>query len=264
MKTPTELPANLNRLSRDFLDDLRHLDREAVTALVYAAAGLAAIYYLKQPEAVSFIFGLAGRSDIAEAITDSAHSNLPLLAWWISVATVFYFLIPAAIIRFLWKRKVADFGLRIRAEKDALPILFGCFAIMVPLVFLFSGTQSFLAKYPFLRISSSESYFGPPLLYWELLYFLQFFGLEFFFRGFLVHSLKRTFGFYSVFVMTIPYCMIHFGKPAAETVAAIFAGVFLGWLSLRNGTIWIGLALHCGVAFLMDLLALYNKGLLAL
>lgn len=264
MKSPPALPAFLNRLSRDFLDDLRHLDREAVTALVYAALGLAAIYYLKQPEAVIFIFGLVARPDIAAAITDSANSNLPLLAWWIFVTTVFYFLVPAFIIRFFWKRKLADFGLRIRAEKDALPILSGCFAIMVPLVFLFSGTQSFLAKYPFLRISGSESYFGPLLLYWELLYFLQFFGLEFFFRGFLVHSLKRTFGFYSVFVMTIPYCMIHFGKPAAETMAAVFAGVFLGSLSLRNGSIWIGLALHCGVAFLMDLLALYNKGLLAL
>ncbi|WP_435616489.1 CPBP family glutamic-type intramembrane protease [Vibrio parahaemolyticus] len=78
----------------------------------------------------------------------------------------------------------------------------------------------------------------------------------------LVHSLKKSFGFYSVFVMTVPYCMIHFWKTAAETFAAILAGIFLGWISLRNGTIWIGLALHCGVAFSMDLLALYNKGLL--
>jgi membrane protease YdiL (CAAX protease family) len=56
--------------------------------------------------------------------------------------------------------------------------------------------------------------------------------------------------------------MIHFGKPPAETVAAVFAGIFLGWLAYRNGSIWLGLALHCTVAFSMDILALYNKGLL--
>jgi membrane protease YdiL (CAAX protease family) len=97
---------------------------------------------------------------------------------------------------------------------------------------------------------------------WELIYFVQFFGLEFFFRGFLVHSLKPALGKYAIFVMTVPYCMIHFGKPPAETFAAIFAGVFLGWLSYRSGSILLGLILHCAVAFAMDILALNNKGLL--
>ena len=53
-----------------------------------------------------------------------------------------------------------------------------------------------------------------------------------------------------------------FQKPMAEAFAAVIAGVFLGWLSFRNGTIWMGLILHCTVAFSMDILALYNKGLL--
>ena len=100
------------------------------------------------------------------------------------------------------------------------------------------------------------------LLIWELIYFLQFFGLEFFFRGFLLHSLKPSIGIYSIFVMMVPYCMIHWGKPIPETFAAIFAGIFLGWLSYRNGNIWMGLVLHCTVAFSMDVMSLFNKGLL--
>jgi membrane protease YdiL (CAAX protease family) len=56
--------------------------------------------------------------------------------------------------------------------------------------------------------------------------------------------------------------MIHFGKPPAETLSAIAAGIFLGWLSYKNGSIWLGLILHCTVAFSMDIFALYNKGLL--
>ncbi|HBE82011.1 MAG TPA: hypothetical protein DDW24_04420 [Blastocatellia bacterium] len=133
---------------------------------------------------------------------------------------------------------------------------------MIPLVYLMSLTSGFAAKYPFLHIYNGEPYIGTTLLLWELIYFLQFFGLEFFFRGFLVHSLKPSLGLYSIFVMTVPYCMIHFGKPAAETFSAIIAGIFLGWLSYRNGSIWLGLILHCAVAFSMDIFALFNKGLL--
>lgn len=250
------------RLTKEFVTDFASCDRRAIVALCYAATGLAAIYYLKQPEAVQSIFGFFGRPDIAETITASAGNNLPMLAWWVAVASIFYFILPAAIIILGWRQSLADFGLRLQTERNAVPILSGCFLLMAPLVAVFSATPGFAARYPFLKLNSGEPYLGPALLIWELLYFVQFFGLEFFFRGFLVHSLKGTMGIYSIFVMTVPYCMIHFGKPPAETFAAIFAGIFLGWLSLKNGSIWTGLALHCGVAFSMDLLALYNKGLL--
>ncbi|MBE7525992.1 CPBP family intramembrane metalloprotease [candidate division WWE3 bacterium] len=64
------------------------------------------------------------------------------------------------------------------------------------------------------------------------------------------------------FVMVIPYCMIHFGKPMPETFAAIIAGVVLGFLSLKSKSIWLGVMIHCSVALTMDLCALYRKGLL--
>jgi membrane protease YdiL (CAAX protease family) len=125
-----------------------------------------------------------------------------------------------------------------------------------------SLTAGFAAKYPFLKVYDGDPYLSSTLIVWELIYFLQFFGLEFFFRGFLLHSLKPTLGLYSIFAMTVPYTMIHFQKPMPEAFAAIFAGIFLGWLSFKNGNIWMGLVLHCTVAFSMDILALLNKGLL--
>ena len=125
--------------------------------------------------------------------------------------------------------------------------------------FIASLTSSFADKYPFFKIFTDEPYLGRAIIYWEIIYIFQFFCLEFFFRGFLIQSLKPSLGFYSIFVMTIPYCMIHFGKPGAEALAAIIAGVFLGWLSYTNNTIWLGLTLHCVVALTMDFLALYQK-----
>jgi len=235
--------------------DISKLDRRAIAALVYAAAGLTGIFYLKKPEVADAFFGV-------NSFSNPADNNLKSLVWWVGIVTIFYFIIPAAIVKFHWKADLKDFGLQFSIENGFWKVLAGCVALMLPLTYLMSLTSGFAAKYPFLQIYNGEPYIGQTLLIWELIYFLQFFGLEFFFRGFLVHSLKPSLGLYSIFVMTVPYCMIHFGKPPAETIAAIVAGIFLGWLSYRNGSIWIGLILHCTVAFSMDILALLNKGLL--
>jgi hypothetical protein len=182
--------------------------------------------------------------------------------WWVFVSVTFYFVIPSFVVKFIQKRNLSEIGLSRSIEKGFLKLLALCIAVMLPLVYLMSLTGSFSGKYPFLKVYNGDPYWSSTLLVWELVYFLQFFGLEFFFRGFLVHSLKPSLGVYSIFAMTVPYCMIHFQKPMPETFAAIGAGLFLGWISYRNGTIWLGLVLHCTVAFSMDILALYHKGLL--
>jgi uncharacterized protein len=248
----------LQRISTDF----SLLDRKAVFALVYTAAGLTGIYYAKNQESVANVFAGTRLEAVGDFIARSPDNNLPALGWWAAVVTLFYFVIPALFIKFYYRESLSDYGLSLRVEPGFGRLFVTSAAIMLPLVYLMSLTSSFATKYPFLKIYDGEPYIGTTLLFWEVIYFLQFFGLEFFFRGFLVHSLKPALGIYSIFVMTVPYCMIHFGKPAAETVAAIGAGIFLGWLSFRNGNIWLGLLLHCTVAFSMDVLALYNKGLL--
>lgn len=242
--------------------DLEELDRRAITALVYAAFGLTSIYYLKNQESVAAFLGETKFESVGQWLVYSPENNLPALAWWVAIVTIFYVVCPLLIIKFVWKAKVTDFGLKFGIEQGFWKLLLVSTGAMLPLIYVLSLTSGFAAKYPFLHIYNGEPFIGRTLLVWELIYFVQFFGLEFFFRGFLVHSLKRSLGLYSIFVMTVPYCMIHFSKPAAETLAAIAAGVFLGWLSYKNGSIWLGLLLHCTVAFSMDIMALYNKGLL--
>ena len=54
-----------------------------------------------------------------------------------------------------------------------------------------------------------------------------------------------------------------FERPDANvlwTLGAIFAGLFLGTVSLWTRSIWLGTALHISVAVSMDLAALYYKG----
>ena len=247
---------------RSIKNDFVLLDRKAVFALVYAAIGLSCIYYLKNPEFPAKVFGGTRFENIGNYIAYPDSNNLPLLGYWVVIVSVFYFVIPAAVIRFFYWERLGDYGLKLKIESGFWKLFAVCGMVILPLVYWMSLTSGFAAKYPFFQVYNGDSYFSSAFFVWELIYFVQFFGLEFFFRGFLVHSLKPAFGMYSIFVMTVPYCMIHFGKPPAETFAAIFAGIFLGWLSLKNGSIWLGLLLHCTVAFTMDVLALYNKGLL--
>ena len=251
---------------RDLIDrintDFSLLDRKAVFAFIYTAVGMTAIFYLKNQDSVAVFLTGTGLENFGDIIAHSPNNNLPALGWWVAVVTAFYFLIPALCIRYFYRENLSDYGLDFRLEAGFGKLFASAATIMLPLVYLMSLTGSFASKYPFLKIYNGDPYIGSTLLIWELIYFVQFFGLEFFFRGFLVHSLKPALGIYSIFAMTVPYCMIHFGKPPAETLAAIGAGIFLGWLSYRSGNIWLGLLLHCTVAFLMDIMALYNKGVL--
>ena len=249
-------------IAGQIIEDLRRLDRQAVFALVYAAVALTCIAYFKNPDYLAAILANTRFAFIGIEAAHPTANNLYNLVWWVFVSMIFYFAIPALFVKFVQKRSLREIGLAARIEPGFLKLLGLCIAIMLPITYLMSLTAGFAAKYPFLRVFNGDPYFSATLLVWELVYFFQFFGLEFFFRGFLVHSLKPSLGLYSVLVITVPYCMIHFQKPMPETFAAIIAGLFLGWISYKNGTIWLGLLLHCTVAFSMDILALYNKGLL--
>lgn len=249
-------------IAKQFKVDFGTLDRRAAFALIYAAVGLTLIFYLKDPKYLNLILSYTSFASIGIEAEFPAKSNLYGLVWWAYISVFFYVVPPLLYVLLVQKRKLSDIGLAAKIEPGFLKLLCICIAIMLPVTYLMSLTESFSSKYPFLQFYDLDPNIGTTLLIWELVYFLQFFGLEFFFRGFLVHSLKPSLGLYSVLVMTVPYVMIHFQKPMAETFAAVFAGLFLGWISYKNGTIWLGLVLHCTVALSMDILALWKKGLL--
>ena len=159
------------------------------------------------------------------------------------------------------RERIADYGLNFRGILRSSWVYLAMFLFMVGPLVLASQTEAFQAKYPFYHLQPGEP-FWPRLWIWEMAYVAQFFALEFFFRGFMVHGLRQRFGIYAVFVMTVPYCMIHFGKPMAETFGAIGAGIILGLMSLKTRSIWFGACLHVAVAMSMDFLSLWHKGML--
>ena len=49
------------------------------------------------------------------------------------------------------------------------------------------------------------------------------------------------------------YCTIHFGKPMGEAISSFFGGMLLGIVSFNTGSIWGGLMVHLGIAWLMEI-----------
>ncbi len=205
-----------------------------------------------------------GFRELGVSVFGTEYQRLGEYVYWVGFRVVFFFVLPALLIVSLPGERLREYGLSFKDFWKHLPIYGILFLIVLPAVIAVSFTDSFANHYPFYKPWQNAAHprgLGwHDLLIWEVLYMLQFFSLEFFFRGFLLHSLKRSLGAYAVFVMAVPYCMIHFGKPMPETLGAVAAGVVLGTLALRTGSIWAGVMIHVSVAWSMDFLALLQTG----
>ncbi|MDJ0867495.1 MAG: CPBP family intramembrane metalloprotease [Myxococcota bacterium] len=234
----------------------RRVDTKVITVLVLCAVILTALEYVSLGRGATAL-----ARALAEAGWSTGNPRLDRLACWAGIYIALYVPIPMLVVRFGFRESLRDYGLGLRgALRDAW--LYGVLlGVLAPVLWVASTLESFQARYPFYDLRAGESLW-PWLWAWEGLQLLYFFSLEWFFRGFLVHGLRQRLGFYAVPVMAVPYCMIHFGKPLPETLAAIVAGLVLGSLSLKNRTIWLGVAIHATVALSMDLASLWRRGLL--
>ncbi|MBA2663977.1 MAG: CPBP family intramembrane metalloprotease [Bradymonadaceae bacterium] len=185
------------------------------------------------------------------------YSRLARLAYWSATTFVGYLIVPVLYIKLVMRRSLLDFGFSLAGAFKHWWIYVGLYLLVMPAVYIVSHTESFQRTYPFYEFAQRSPF---DFFAWQLVYAAQFLALEFFYRGFLIHGLKHRFGVYAILVSTIPYCMIHFGKPLPETLGAIIAGVALGGLALYTRTIWLGVAIHISVAVSMDALSLLNQG----
>jgi membrane protease YdiL (CAAX protease family) len=180
--------------------------------------------------------------------------------WWCWTVIAAYSVVPGLYSRYVLKLSPSELGLNARGFLQHIWLYVGLFLLVFPFVFGVSGTEVFQDKYPLFDSRSNADEDLGLFLVWEVSYGLQFVALEFFFRGVLLFAAVRIIGPWAIPVMVIPYMMIHFGKPAAETVGAIFAGATLGLIALRTRSIYAGMAIHICVAYSMDLLSMWRKG----
>ena len=178
-------------------------------------------------------------------------------AWWVVARVLGYVVLPFPLWKLLYpKDSLLDLGLRTRGFSRHVWIYLLCLGVVVPAMLVVAQQPDFGSYYPFYKLSS-RSWFD--LILWESVYFIQFFALELFFRGFIIGTLRRTLGAAAIFAMAVPYCMIHYGKPYLEAHGAIVAGIVLGSLAAKTRSIYAGFLVHITVALSMDLLALWHR-----
>ena len=207
--------------------------------------------YYGQPKNFTELFG-------------DAVSNFPFPRIWsrlyaTSMYLLLYMLIPYLYIRLVLHERIQEHGFTLKGAGKYIRLYFIMILAVLPVIVIASFTEGFSRHYP-LYADAGSSWWD--LLIWETAYNLHFVALEFFFRGFMLFALVRYFGYYAIFIMVIPYTMVHFGKPIAETIGSILAGIALGTLSLRTRSIFGGVFIHITAAIGMDIMALLQKGLL--
>jgi membrane protease YdiL (CAAX protease family) len=246
---------------RVFVDTWERLNREAAeeraaapgfdnrVMVVLILAALVLVFQEYYGDRPNFDAALGAR------FAGSKYYSLYGFAWWSGAKIVGYLVVPALATWGLLRGRLRDYGFAMRGVGQHLWIYVALYLAILPVVVIASYTRPFLDTYPFYKYAprSWGDFFA-----WELMYGASFLALEFFFRGFLLFALKRTMGAYAIFVMIVPYCMIHFHKPVAEVCGAIFAGIILGTLAMATRSIWCGVLIHVSVAWTMDLLALLH------
>ena len=169
----------------------------------------------------------------------------------------FKLIVAAAILFILWKltkEKQTFYGTGVK-DFTVKPYLL-MLLIMVPLIALASTQHDFLAMYPKLKSISflkDHRHSGWYKLLYELSYGSDFISIELFFRGFLILAFAKWFGKDAILPMACFYCTIHFGKPLGECISSFFGGLILGVVIYNTRTIWGGLIVHLGIAWLMEL-----------
>ncbi|MBI3883628.1 MAG: CPBP family intramembrane metalloprotease [Sphingobacteriales bacterium] len=179
-----------------------------------------------------------------------------------SLGTVFFYLIPIGLYWFFVdKKKMPFYGFGVKKFK-VKPYLI-MLACMFPLLLAASFRDDFLQNYPiyynngFNQLTFIPQWLAIPLF--ELCYGLNFIMVEFLFRGFMVIALAETIGINAILPMATVYCVFHFGKPWGETISSFFGGTILGVVTYNSRSIYGGIMVHLGIAFMMELLAFLQK-----
>lgn len=177
------------------------------------------------------------------------HTTVSFFFLFILLPIGFHFLFPT--------RSRNPFGLSIKHIRENIKPYAILIAVMLPVLWLATSQPSFYSFYPLYRPANLDDW-----LAYESVYLLQFLGVEFFFRGWGLFRMEKMFPGYGVFLMVLPYALIHIHKPFPEAMASIVAGIVLGFLALKTRSIWPGIVVHTTVAFSTDLFSLVHSGLL--
>ena len=150
--------------------------------------------------------------------------------------TILYLFIPLLIIVLIFREDPRTYGFTFGDWKTG--IILTAIGIILMAIILW-----FVARNP-----AMQSYYKPQVdgLPWNT--FLDLFGWEFFFRGFILFAFVRKFGVEALWLQAVPFALAHIGKPEIETLSTIFGGFAFGWVAYRTRSFVYPFLIHWFVA----------------
>jgi len=150
--------------------------------------------------------------------------------------TILYLLIPLVIVLVIFRENPREYGFALGDWKAGLAITGVAILLIAPVLWLVS------------RGGAMTDYYKPQLagLPWNT--FIDLFGWEFFFRGFILFAYARKFGPEALWLQAVPFALAHVGKPEVETLSTIFGGFVFGWIAYRTRSFIYPFLIHWFVA----------------
>jgi membrane protease YdiL (CAAX protease family) len=167
--------------------------------------------------------------------------------------SVFYLALPLLSL-ILLRLPLVEVGFSLKNPGRWLRDIGLLYLVMLPLVYFASRQAGFQRAYPFFAF---ERLGAGSLLLGFGIRAVGMFTWEFLCRGYLLFAFERRLGgAAAIAIQTIPFAVMHAGKPGLEAIGSIIAGIALGIIALRNRSFIPGAILHWSVAVTLDLFAL--------
>ena len=170
------------------------------------------------------------------------------------------FLIPLLTLK-LFKHSLKELGFSWGDFRLGITLVLSISPIILVFMYIGSANAAVQNTYPWAG-SWTGSSLGA-LTLWIVLYALYYLSFEFFYRGFILKGFAIEIGLAQAMWLQVMFSvMIHFGKPPAETIAAIFAGFGFGFLALKTRSLLYPILLHLIIGVSTDIFSLLRQGLL--
>ena len=165
-------------------------------------------------------------------------------------AFLLMFAVPSLIVKLVFRQGLREFGFQLGDARYGFRFVAVALPLFLLLAYIASLGPAIQAEYP---LAKSTMRHIPPFLLVELFYLLYYLGWEFLFRGFMLFGLEERHGaLLAILVQMVPSTIVHIGKPASESFAAIAAGLVFGYLAVRTRSILYPLLLHAAVGIGTD------------
>ena len=161
--------------------------------------------------------------------------------WWFGFKGIVGFVIPVAILMFIFKRKPREIGLGLGDVRFAGTALLVYTPLVAAGTYFLSGLPEFQSTYPHFRGAADD---WTLLLVYEISYLAYWVGWEYLWRGFVLFGTAHTFGVYAILVQAVPFALLHASKPMPEQILSIVGGIAIGAVVWRCRSFWVAVPIH--------------------